>query len=446
MVIPDKKNSKVLYLTYDGLTDPLGQSQILPYLRGLSIRGFAITIISFEKRKNFREWNEKIKKDCNDHLIVWIPLTYHKSPPILSTIFDLILLRINAERILRENPVRLIHCRSYITSLVGSALQRKYGVKFIFDMRGFWADERIEGQIWNPKNPVFRIIYKYFKIKERRFLSFSDHVIVLTEKAKSIILNLADKKKNMSILSNKITVIPTCVDTVLFDPERISDEEKKHLRISLGLAEDTRVLLYAGSLGTWYMMGEMLDFFECLNDIIANYVFLILTPEWKYIDNLLKNKGFRRNNRQLNPASNCSWQNPDFIGYISGLDNTSAIKVIVSHTEYSKVPLYLSLASLSICFIRPTFSKSGSSATKLAESIAMKVPVISNSKWGDIDKLISEPRNGYLIQAFMKDEYLRVARKISSIGNEKWQMIDNSALKLFSLDNGIDSYYRIYIQ
>ena len=45
----------ILYLTYDGITDPLGQSQILPYLFGLSKNNnYKITIISFEKNENFK--------------------------------------------------------------------------------------------------------------------------------------------------------------------------------------------------------------------------------------------------------------------------------------------------------------------------------------------------------------------------------------------------------
>ena len=31
-----KSNKKALFLSYDGLTDPLGQSQVLPYLRIIS--------------------------------------------------------------------------------------------------------------------------------------------------------------------------------------------------------------------------------------------------------------------------------------------------------------------------------------------------------------------------------------------------------------------------
>ena len=42
---------KTLYLSYDGLTDPLGQSQVLPYIMGLGDKGFRFAIITFKIRK-----------------------------------------------------------------------------------------------------------------------------------------------------------------------------------------------------------------------------------------------------------------------------------------------------------------------------------------------------------------------------------------------------------
>ena len=35
-------SSRVLYISYDGMTDALGQSQVLPYLCGLAQRGVII--------------------------------------------------------------------------------------------------------------------------------------------------------------------------------------------------------------------------------------------------------------------------------------------------------------------------------------------------------------------------------------------------------------------
>ena len=39
----------VLFISYDGMTDPLGGSQVIPYLRGLAAHGHSITIVSAEK-------------------------------------------------------------------------------------------------------------------------------------------------------------------------------------------------------------------------------------------------------------------------------------------------------------------------------------------------------------------------------------------------------------
>ena len=48
-------SSKVLYITYDGLTDPLGQSQVLPYLFWLSKKGYHFTVLSFEKKERLKK-------------------------------------------------------------------------------------------------------------------------------------------------------------------------------------------------------------------------------------------------------------------------------------------------------------------------------------------------------------------------------------------------------
>ena len=54
-------NKHALYLSYDGMTDPLGQSQVLPYIIGLQQKGIAFTLISFEKIERFKEEGAAIK-------------------------------------------------------------------------------------------------------------------------------------------------------------------------------------------------------------------------------------------------------------------------------------------------------------------------------------------------------------------------------------------------
>ena len=44
---------RVLFISYNGMLDPLGQSQVLPYLRELARRGVQFTLLSFERDKAF---------------------------------------------------------------------------------------------------------------------------------------------------------------------------------------------------------------------------------------------------------------------------------------------------------------------------------------------------------------------------------------------------------
>lgn len=60
---------KVLYLSYDGLSNPLGQSQVLPFLKGLSQKGHQIYLISFEKTERLNMQQALIETLCLEYNI-----------------------------------------------------------------------------------------------------------------------------------------------------------------------------------------------------------------------------------------------------------------------------------------------------------------------------------------------------------------------------------------
>src|SRR5215204_4484212 len=45
---------RVLFISYNGMLEPLGQSQVIPYLRELAKRGVSFTLLSFERNKAFK--------------------------------------------------------------------------------------------------------------------------------------------------------------------------------------------------------------------------------------------------------------------------------------------------------------------------------------------------------------------------------------------------------
>jgi glycosyltransferase involved in cell wall biosynthesis len=386
----------VLYLSYDGLTDPLGQSQILPYLCGLA-DAYDIHIISFEKPNQYQAGKKTIETLCKKYSLSWHPLQYHKNPPIFSTVYDLIVLWFAAKRLHERFRFSIVHCRSYLTALTGFQLKNRYGIKFIFDMRGFWADERVEGGIWKMNNPLYRIIYTFFKRKERVFLKSSDHTVTLTHAAHKFIT------ENFPVGS--MSVIPCCVDTDFFNPESYPQESRDALREQTALTADDYVLGYVGSLGTWYLYDEMVEFFNLLKREIPQVKMLFLTPDKPKVS-----------------------ERDDF-------------KVLtVSRTD---MPAYISLFNASICFIKPTFSKSGSSATKIAEVLSMGVPIVVNAGWGDISTMPAFSKAGVIVETIDQTNLLKAVHTLKSLSLSA-DAIRATSVGYFSLTSGINKYRQIY--
>ena len=51
----------------------------------------------------------------------------------------------------------------------------------------------------------------------------------------------------------KLSVIPCCVDTTLFNRTKVTAENQAEALTRLGLAENDEAVVYLGSVGTWYM-------------------------------------------------------------------------------------------------------------------------------------------------------------------------------------------------
>lgn len=400
--------AQILYLSTDGLTDSLGGSQILPYLEKLSER-HRVTIISLEKPKN-EDKIELLNKALHRNAITWFPLTYHKRPPILATFFDLYRMRKKALSVCGTNKIDIVHSRSYLAGLIGLIIKRNCGTKFLFDTRGFWIDERIEGGIWNYSNPIYKLIVFYLRRKEKVLFKKADAIVLLTEKARTYIVNHKVLKPGTPI----VEVIPCCTDEFIFSATILDQDELKQKRESLELRTSDFVVCYHGSLGTWYLMDEVFDFFYVLKDKHPTAKLLMITHD---DSNTLKAKWEQR-------------------GY-------SPETLMVRHASRNEVPYYLALAQLCVFFIRPVFSKMASSPTKMGEIIFMNIPFITNSGVGDVDELIKHAPTGRLINSFNNLEYKRIVDELSVTPTDS----NNTYLhQYFSLTRGVELYHSIYQQ
>ncbi|MES2588763.1 MAG: glycosyltransferase [Bacteroidota bacterium] len=408
----DVKKKNVLYISYDGMTDALGQSQVLPYLFGLSELEYTIHLISFEKKEQFSILNKEISSLCQQNNITWHPLKYTKKPPVFSTMWDLFRMSQKAKKLQRQYSFSLVHCRSYLPGMVGLSLKRKFGVKFLFDMRGFWADERVDGGQWNLNQWIFKKVYQFFKKQELDLFSNCDECVSLTENGKRELLTWKLNRNDKLT----VNVIPCCVDLNHFDYNRIKDEEKTSYLKKYNIQADDIVICYLGSLSTVYMFKEVLDLISKIEEKYNNYKFLIFTHE----DQSLVKK------------------------YISQSDIKKVDHIHIDSLKRAQVPIALSLCSFSIFFCKPSYPRKGTSPTRLAELIACGVSVISNKDIGDSEEHIKENNLGYVFDDFKNANFNRFLEDFDLNKDFSKSELRLVSEKLFSLEDGVKKYAAIY--
>ena len=401
------KLKKILYLTYDGLTDPLGQSQILPYLKGLAGYGYNFTILSFEKKAKFNKGKELIKKLTAESSIEWVALPFSERPPLISKFYDAIKMKKKAEALHLKNKYDMIHCRSYIAADVGLYLKKKYGVKFFFDMRGFWADEKKDGS-WNVSNPFYKLVYNYYKKRETLFLKNADQVVILTHAGKNEMMSWGSVEKN-----TPVAVIPCCADINHFTLTSLA--QKIHGRNLLGIDPESLLVSYLGSIGTWYMLDEMIDLFARIKIKYASAKFLILTHS-----------------------------SIPMIYERVAAKNLSIEDFIIKEASRNEVPIFIKASDINISFIKPLYSKISSSPTKLAEVLSMGIPVIVNNGVGDVKEIVTEARAGFVLENFDAKSLDEAVDTIPDLMQLDSLKIRESVTKTYSLTNGIISYLACY--
>ena len=401
---------KILFISYDGMTDPLGQSQVIPYLRGLSLNGNKIFLLSCEKKVALSQSKALVHLMLEGVDIEWITLSYTQSPPLLSTLHDIIKLKRAARKIHAKHKIDLVHTRPGIPALVGLWMKKKMGVKFLNDIREFYADSRVEGGMWNIKNPLYKTIYNYFKRKENEELAQSDGIVCLTYAARKILQKWPSFDQTIPL-----EVIPCSADLALFDPEKICESERAALKNELGLGKNDFIISYLGSIGGWYLIDEMMRFCKVLSEKKPLTKFLFISPH----------------RHEVILAAAAKFDLP------SG-------KIITKKASRLEVPLLLSLSNYSIFFIRPCYSKQSSSPTKHGEIMAMGIPLITNSGVGDVESIVSKYVSGIIINEFTDAAFESASEKILNIENFDIAGIRRGAREFYSLESAIAKYTKIY--
>jgi glycosyltransferase involved in cell wall biosynthesis len=163
------------------------------------------------------------------------------------------------------------------------------------------------------------------------------------------------------------------------------------------------------------MSEEMMQFFSVLRKQDPDYLFLLVTRDSAEMLESLCRK------YEIPPAS-----------------------IRVKSAERDEVPALIAMSTASVFFILPSYSKKASSPTKLAELMAMGIPVICNEGVGDVAEIIEKSNAGWAVSDFSAASLDTVAHKLINSEAIDRQKLRKAAEEYGSLEKGVMAYAGIY--
>lgn len=383
---------KTLFLTFDGILEPLGYTQVLGYLIHLSKEN-NISLLSIEKKKDFEQkiYLKKLKKILLKNNISWDYIIYPNS--YIAKYLLILRVIIKVLHILFKNKISIIHARSYISGFVCYILSFFLKFTFIFDIRGFWIDERVEWHLWSKKS----LKYKIFKFYENKIYNKSNVIVTLTNDAKKFII-----KKNLSNVSeNKIFVIPTSVNIKDTTNDIIL---KKYVKF-----------IHLGAIGSRY---NFYKYIELINNITLE----------KEIKMSIINKGEHTKIKNILNQFN--------------LKNKFELKYIPPYEINNEI----FGSDFGVFFPVRGFYLTGYFPTKLGEFLSCGVPVITCKINNHVDSILRDNKIGLIIEDLDNINYQNINMEILSMLNDKniKKRCTSIAKKYFDIKNASEQYRKIY--
>ncbi|KXO06412.1 glycosyltransferase [Marinobacter excellens] len=392
------KKSTVLYITRNGMLEPLGQSQVLSYLKGLS-KNHQVSLISFEKPEDRADQQAfgSVQNDCERHGIRWLPQKFRYRPKVIAPAWSMIVFLFLCLREVRKGNAELIHARSYIPAAVALLVNKLTGTPFIFDMRALWPEELITaGRLKRGS-----LMHKAIAWVERSCLKNAAAVVSLTHAA----VGYLQETYPDELKGQVIRVIPTCADLDRFVPASTDGG---------GAATYSCV---GTVLSGWFHLDWLAEFFQQVAAQDPEACFEVITRDASDEVRLRLggNEDFQQRLR------------------VFGLPPQQVHSAVQGHT-------------VSAMFFSQGLSKLGSSPTRMGEILGCGLPVVANSGVGDVARTIEHYNVGVLVEDGSSESMKLGLQRLNELRKdpELAQRCRMAAEEVFSLEAGIEAYRELY--
>jgi glycosyltransferase involved in cell wall biosynthesis len=388
---------RLLYIASGGVEEPLIVSQVLRYLKRLNGVFEVCHLLTFERSMPANS-NAILRELAADN-IQWHGLKSNSGFRMFNVWREIFRGYQQGKKLIAQHDLNLIHSRSFLPGNIGLRLARKTGAKLLYDMRGFWAQEKqAKGTIQSGW------LGRITQSMEDRIFRNADALISLTDAGK--------EKLRRDGVRTPIHVIPCCVDTDLFRPA--TD------RVAIPDAAQPLRLISVGSLGPGYLPQAVFGLFQSALEQDPSAKLQLLSRS----DSTMI--------RRIAKEENCDWD-----------------RISLDAAGPAEVVDYLQMADAGLCMIQPSAAKVASSPTKLAEYLACGLPVVANAGLiGDVGKIIKEHRVGVVVEQFDRTGFQQAIAKLSVLlrDPELKSRCRTTAVNHFSVDVAADRYATAYDQ
>ena len=386
-----------LYLTRNGLLEPLGQSQVMGYLKGLS-HDHQITLITFEKPEDLADTQAmaKAEADCKAHGIVWCQKSFHHLPKLLAPAWSMFEMFWSALQAARRGDAELIHARSYLPAAAAWAVNRLTGTPFIFDMRALWLEELITAGRLQRGSIVHKVLTRLKKVCLRDAAA----VVSLTDAA---VRYLQDQYPT-ELQGQHITVIPTCADLQRFKRSDKPPSERVY-----------------GCVGTvlsgWFLMDWLAALFNTVAQNDPEARFEVVTRD-----------------------------DAEKVRAVLDIDGKLGDRLSIFPSASERVHEALQKQAISVMFFTSGTSKLGSAPTRLGEALGCGIPVVANEGVGDVANIIRRYGVGVIVKDGSGASMTAALAELETLRSnpDLPSRCRKAAEEVFSLEAGTEAYRKLY--
>ena len=358
------------YLSFDSLSEGVGASQVVPYVVALGKRGVRVTLHSYEKRLP----QEGTLITLRDAGVEWVVHRFvsHGARGGLMRI-------VRAAKAIRG--AELLHARS---DLAAASALLSGARNWLWDMRSFWADERIDQGSLVAGSLEDRVL----RTVERRAVRSAGAIVTLADAALPVLVD-----RHGGVVVHKTRTITTCVDLDRFKAEPLPP------------LDSIKVLL-SGTLNRRYDTEAMIHFVQHLNRRMPTELIVLCPTETRP---------------------------PDFVRLAAASLGSAAP---------SDMPGHVSRSHLGIAILKAgtTPANRASMPTKLGEFLASGRPVVVSSDIGDMADLLGSFDAGVSVASTDNDALEQAADEIVRLLHDDQTPIRCRTLaeSHFDLERGVD--------